>query len=148
MTYIELSKVINLNSWFSKILHGENESKLKILINNYGSAYIECDKQNKKYIKEIATKEDTYLLCVIPTVAEIKKTVTDLDTDSALAIRTRFIENIRIWAELSGIPIHKVHFADKLNYIGFCYSRDILIDTDKDRVDSWCNMGGVGILEE
>lgn len=148
MVYIELSKVMNLDFWFKKTSHEEGDSKLSILIKNYNSAYVECGEINKKYIKEVATDIDTYLLCVIPTVDEIKHTIQNITTDTALVVQNRFIENIRTWAELSGIPLYKIHFADNYNYTSYCYSRDILIDTDKDRADKWSNLGGIGIFEE
>lgn len=149
MTYFELSMIMNQDHWFAEVQHGENEDKLSSLVKNYNSAYIEGDVINKNYIKEIATIKDTYLLCIIPTIAQIKKSsgIEDFATDIALSIQKKLIKNIRAWAEQYGIPIHKVHFTEITNFTDFCYSRDILICTDKNIADIWSEAGGVGIAD-
>ena len=148
MTYIELSKAMNLDTWFNEVLSKKGDDKLRALITNYESAYIECGENNHKYIKEIAKRDDTYLLCVLPTILEIKESMPELSIDDTMNIHTRFIDSIRTWAEFGGIPINKIHFADSQRFMDFCYNRDILIDTNKERVETWCKLGGVGILEE
>lgn len=148
MVYIEMSRVMDLASWYNSTPHKKNESMLRTFIKNYDSAYIDCGEKNTKYIREIAKNKDTYMLCVIPRVDQIKSEAPELSTKDASSLHAMFVEFIRTWAEMSGIPIYKVHFVNSLSYIEFCYSRDILIDSDKTRVRTWNEHGGVGILEK
>lgn len=150
MTYYDLNIISNFDDWFNSFnpKPTTEEEKLKLLIINHKDAYIENGILNPKAVKEIAKKRNTYLLCILPEEFDIKRLCPSLDFERIVTVLKVFKHNIILWAEMSGIPINKVHFTNKYDYLDYCYNRDGFITTDKTLADEWSELGGVGIVKE